>query len=204
VPSPRPPPQLPAALRLVLGRCALVLRPCAQRSTARRAGVRNLPRTNRDRGSSGGWLGATRNDKPDATLPRAGRERTRSLGQSPLGTGNSRQADGGTRTPDPIITSQPIAPHARLRVRTPAHESPAPGQKPIGRIQARVRPGCRPKDPGRTRPAGHDTRRAADVELTVPSDVRFGVPLPCPRCGRWRAPCAPHQSARREHSLAGL
>ena len=34
---------------------------------------------------------------------------------------------------------------------------------------------ARLKDPGRTRPAGHDTRRAADAELTVASDVRFGV-----------------------------
>jgi hypothetical protein len=62
-------------------------------------------------------------------------------------SGFPTQADGGTRTPDPIITSQPIAPHARLPVRTPAHESPAPAKKPIGRTRAGARPGCPAEGP---------------------------------------------------------
>jgi hypothetical protein len=60
------------------------------------------------------------------------------------GVARSRRGDS---TADRIITSQPIAPHARLRVPTPAHESPAPGRKPIRRTQARVRPGCQAEGP---------------------------------------------------------
>jgi hypothetical protein len=67
--------------------------------------------------------------------------------KSPCSSGFPPEADGGTRTPDPIITSQPIAPHVRLPVRRPAHESPAPGRKPIGRTQARVRTGCQAEGP---------------------------------------------------------
>jgi hypothetical protein len=78
-----------------------------------------------------------------------------------------READGGTRTPDPIITSQPIAPHARLPVRTPAHESPAPAKKPVGRTQARVRPGCQAEGP-RKDPFPLVTARVEPPMLSAP------------------------------------
>jgi hypothetical protein len=56
-------------------------------------------------------------------------------------------------------------------------------------------------DPGRTRPAGHDTRRAADVELTVASDVRFGVYL-CPARDAATGALAAQQTRPREGRTA--
>ena len=104
--------------------------------------------------------------------------------QGPPPTAGAPEADGGTRTPDPIITSQPIAPHARLPVRTPAHESPGPGRKPIGCIQARVRPGCQAEGPRKdpTRWARHAASSRCGTHRGQRRSLRR-VPLPCPRCG---------------------
>ena len=119
----------------------------------------------------------------------------------PLDCRRLGEADGGTRTPDPIITSQPIAPHARLPVRTPAHESPGPGRKPIGRTQARVRRRCQAEGPRKdpTRWARHAASSRCGTHRGQRRALRR-VPLPCPRCGHWRARCAPHQTARRENT----
>ena len=121
--------------------------------------------------------------------------------QAPPPTAGTPQADGGTRTPDPIITSQPIAPHAGLPVRTPAHESPGPGRKPIGRTQARVRPGCQAEGPRKdpTRWARHAA--SSDAELTVASDVRFGVYL-CPARDAATGALAAHHTRPQEGRTA--
>ena len=60
---------------------------------------------------------------------------------------------------------------------------------------------ARLKDPGRTRPAGHDTRRAADAELTVASDMRFGVYL-CPARDAATGALAAHHTGPREGRTA--
>jgi hypothetical protein len=64
----------------------------------------------------------------------------------------------------------------RPRQRTSAQHSPARAAKPIGRTQARLRPGCQAegprKDPG---PADHGTAEQPMWSGTVASDVRFGV-----------------------------
>jgi hypothetical protein len=57
------------------------------------------------------------------------------------------------------------------------------------------------KDPGRTRLAGHDTRRAADVGLTVASDVRFGVYL-CPARDAATGALAAHHTRPRKGRTA--
>ena len=57
------------------------------------------------------------------------------------------------------------------------------------------------KDPRRTRPAGHDTHRAADVERTVASDVRFGVYL-CPARDAAAGALTTHHPRLREERTA--